>query len=70
MITTIQDGDYSIMEMMGDDPPEIGDSIFWADATALGGETVKNRTQSETYDVFFQNHYVSKGQLRQQLLLD
>jgi hypothetical protein len=38
--------------------------------TPLGGETVENLTQRCTYDVFFQNHHVSRALLRQQLLLD
>lgn len=63
-----EDGDYSIIEMLGDDPPEIGDTISWGDDTALGSETVENRTSGEAYDVYFQNHWVSAGQVRQQLL--
>ncbi len=65
-----EEGAYSIIEMLGDDPPEIGDVISWDDDTALGGETVRNRTQGEDYEVYFQNHHVTKGNLRQQLLMD
>lgn len=62
-------GDYSIFEMLGDDPPEVGDEIRWDDDTPLGGETIHNITQHIEYDVFFQNHHVSKSSLRVQLLL-
>lgn len=65
-----EEGDFSIMEMLGDDPPEIGDEIRWKGDTPLGGETVKNVSQGMTYEVYFQNHYVTRSQLRDQLLLD
>ena len=62
-------GGYSIFEMLGDDPPDIGDRIRWPGDTPLGGEVIENLTQHTACDVFFQNHDVSKSQLRSQLLL-
>jgi hypothetical protein len=70
MVALETDDGYSIIEMLGDDPPELGDRIRWQGTTPLGGETVENLTQRCTYDVFFQNHHVSRALLRQQLLLD
>lgn len=65
-----EDGDYSIIEMLGDGLPDIGDPISWRGSTPLGGEIVRNLTQGQSYDVYFQNHHVLKSQLRQQLLLE
>ena len=71
MVAVLTDeGAYSIIEMLGDDPPDIGDRIRWRDSTPLGSETVRNLTRGQTYEVYFQNHHVLKGQLRQQLLLE
>ena len=64
------DGDYSILEMLGDDPPEIGDRFRWQGDSPLGGETVENLTQNITYEVFFQNHQVGRPQVPRQLLLE
>lgn len=69
MVALEADDSYSIIEMLGDDPPELGDRIRWVESTPLGGETVENLTQLCTYDVFSQNHHVPKHQLRGQLRL-
>jgi len=61
------DGDYSIIELLGDDVEE-GDELRWKGDHPLGGETIRNVTQAESIEVYFQNHCVPKHQLRQQLL--
>jgi hypothetical protein len=63
-----EDGDYSVLELLGADDLEIGDEVEWPDDTALGGEPLTNHTRSSTFEVYFQNHHVSAAQLRQQLL--
>jgi hypothetical protein len=62
------DGDYSIVELIGDEV-EIGDVVSWTGDTPLGGDTLVNHTRNEKLDVYFQNHHVTSAQLRQQLLL-
>ena len=64
-----EDGEYSIIELLGDDV-EIGDVLKWADDNPLGGETIRNLTQGEMIDVYFQNHSVPRSELRQQLLYE
>ena len=64
-----EDGEYSIIELLGDDV-DIGDILQWADENPLGGETIKNLTQGEMIDVYFQNHSVPRSELRQQLLYE
>ncbi len=63
------DGEYSIIELLGDDI-EVGDVLQWNGDYPLGGEAIKNVTQGMTIEVFFQNHCVPEHQLRQQLLYD
>lgn len=70
MVAVRTSGGYSIFEMLGDDPPEKGDQIKWDGSKPLGGETVYNVTQDIGYDVFFQNHDVSKKLVHRQLLFE
>lgn len=62
-----EDGDYSIIELLGDDV-EVGDELRWRSDHPLGSETIRNISQAVDMEVFFQNHCVSPHQLRQQLL--
>lgn len=68
MVAVLTDSGYSIFELLDSSNCEAGDEVSWKDDTALGGEVVTNRTQGWRSEVYFQNHYVSKHQLRQQLL--
>ena len=61
------DGDYSIIELLGDEV-EMGDELQWKADHPLGSETIRNVTQGATIEVYFQNHCVPKDQLKQQLL--
>jgi len=63
-----EDGDFSIFELLGGDPIEKGDEVHWENATGLGAEMLTNVTQGKSYEFYFQNHHVSRHQLRQQLL--
>jgi hypothetical protein len=60
-------GDYSVFEVFGDEM-EIGDWVTWNGVSPLGHEILRNLTQGQDLQVYFQNHHVSKGNLRQQLL--
>ena len=62
-----EQGGFSIFEMLGDDTFEEGDEVSWENDTGLGSEMLKNLTQNETLEVYFQNHWVSKSQLKDQL---
>jgi len=64
-----EDGEFSVFELLGDEV-EVGDVVRWQGDHPLGGETIRNLTQGETIDVFFQNHCIPQGQLRQQLLYE
>jgi hypothetical protein len=63
-------GEYSIIELTGDDV-EMGDVLRWTSGDYPAGfETVTNTTQGAQIEVIFQNHCVPKHQLRQQLLYE
>ena len=70
MVAVETEDGYSIFELRGGDAPEFGDKIRWSGDMPLGGEVVQNLTQRCAYDVFFENHYTSRAQLRRQLLLE
>ena len=63
-----ENGDYSVFELLGGDHAGVGDVVSWQNATALGDELLTNHTQNSRFQIFFQNHHVSRSQLRQQLL--
>jgi len=65
-----ENGDFSVFELLGDDPVEKDDEVTWENDTGLGSEMLTNLTQGDTFEVYFQNHWVPKSQLRQQLLYD
>jgi hypothetical protein len=65
-----EDCDFSVFELLGDDSVELGDEVSWKDDTSLGSTWLRNVTQEETFEVFFQDHWVPEGQLRQQLLMN
>ena len=62
-----ENGDFSTFEIIGGAPVEEGDNVYWENDTGLGGEILHNLTQNEKYEVYFQNHWVPKHQLHQQL---
>lgn len=64
-----ENGDFSIFELLGADNVDVGDQVYWKNDTSLGSTILTNMTQSEKFEVFFQNHWVPKQQLRQQLLM-
>ena len=69
MVAVETEGGYTIIELLGDEV-EIGDELRWNNQTGLGSETYFNQTQNKPLDVYVQNHWVAKQDLRQQLLMD
>ena len=70
MIAVAVEGNgYTIIELIGDEV-EIGDVLTWKEWMPLGGGSVYSRDQDRSFDVYFQNHAVNPGQLRQQLLYE
>jgi len=57
-VRTENDG-FSVLELIGGYSPEIGDIII-GDLECLGGETVYNQTQDESWSVFIQDIHGSK----------
>lgn len=65
-----EEGHFTIIEIMGGYDIDIGDELTWENATGLGGEQYRNVTKDEMIEVFVQNHWVGKSELRKQLLLE
>ncbi|MCL6701294.1 hypothetical protein [Pseudomonas sp. T1.Ur] len=61
-------GGYTIIEMLSSHPIEVGDEIAWSDGYTMGSCSYRNITKGWVADVYVQNHDVSTGNLRQQLL--
>jgi len=64
-----ENGDFTIIEIIGAYEIDIGDELTWKNDTALGSEQYRNITKKQDIEVFVQNHSVNKNQLRQQLFL-
>lgn len=69
MVALATEDGYTIIEMLGDDPPDIGDEMCWAEDLPLGDEWVRNLTERSRLEVYFQDHHVSRGNLRRALLI-
>ena len=55
-----ENDDYSVLELIGGYDPEIGD-VLTGNLYSLGGETILNMTQDESWDVFIQDIYGSRN---------
>lgn len=51
-----EDNNISVFEMLSDDNFEIEDILSWKEYEPLGHCKIKNITQNEVVEVFFQNH--------------
>lgn len=51
-----EDNNISVFEMLSDDNFEIEDVLSWKEYKPLGHCEIKNITQDEEVEVFFQNH--------------
>ena len=65
-----EEGDFSVFELLSGDAVEKGDKVQWEGDTALGDELLTNVTQATKFHVYFQNHHVSRDNLREQLLFE
>ncbi len=65
-----ENGDFSVFELLSSDPIEVGDEVTWKNDTSLGSTFLTNITQGSRFEVFFQNHWVPKSQLKQQMLME
>jgi len=63
-----ENADFSIFEIVSSNPVEIGHAVSWQGDTPAGHGSIVNHTTGETFNVYFQNHWVGKNQLNQQLL--
>jgi exosome complex RNA-binding protein Rrp4 len=54
-----EDGEYSVVELLGDYSPEAGDVIS-GNLDGLGGETIRNETQKQDWRVFVQDIHSSR----------
>ena len=63
-------GDFSVFELLSEEDIEIGDPVHWRNDTGMGSETLTNLRSGQRFEVYFQNHWVSKSNLRKQLLLE
>ena len=62
------EGGYSVFELLSTDTIEIGDEVEWKNDTSLGHTQIINKTKSDGFEVYFQNHHISKSNLKKQLL--
>lgn len=67
MVAVSTEEGYSIFELLGSDSVEVEDLVSWQDDTSLGHTILKNISQEETFEVYFQNHHVPQSQLNKQL---
>ncbi len=51
-----EDDSTSMFEILSDDNFEIGDVVQWKEYEPFGNCEIKNVTQNETVEVFFQSH--------------
>jgi exosome complex RNA-binding protein Rrp4 len=49
-----EEGQYSVIELLGEYSPEVGD-IVSGNLESTGGETLRNVTQRQDWNVFIQN---------------
>lgn len=61
---------YSTFELLSDDEIEVGHVVSWEDDTANGDTMLTNHTTGYKFMVYFQNHWVSRESIRQQLLFE
>lgn len=54
-----EDGEFSVVELLGEYSPEAGDVIS-GNLEGLGGETIRNETQKQDWSVFIQDIHASR----------
>jgi len=61
--------DFSVIEFLDENPSEEGDEVYWDCNTPLGSTIIVNLTKRQKNEVYFQNHWISQNQLKNQLRL-
>jgi hypothetical protein len=69
MVAVETEEDFSVFEIISSDEVEVGDEISWKEHRPLGRSEIINHTSGERFEVYFQNHWVTKSSLNQQLLI-
>lgn len=64
----VESGNFSVFEMLSDDNFHIGDELEWKEHNPLGDCKIKNGTENEFAEVYFQNHDVPLQNLKSRLL--
>jgi len=59
---------FSIFEILTYDNFEIDDEVSWTENHPLGDCKIKNLTKNEMFIAYFQNHWITKDNLRKQML--
>ncbi|MDD5451757.1 MAG: hypothetical protein PHT49_07695 [Desulfovibrionales bacterium] len=59
-----ENGDFSVFELLASDNVDVGDEVYWKDDTSLGSTILTNMTKAQKIEVYFQNHWVPKQQLK------
>ena len=62
-------GDYSVIEVLGADQINVGDTVGWIGETPLGRKWLINMSKGVRCSAFFQSHGVHAKNLRQELFL-
>jgi hypothetical protein len=66
MVSVKTDNGFSIFELLSHENINVGDKLEW-NTDALGDCQVKNITQDETIEVYFQNHSVAAANVKKLL---
>ncbi|MDA8431333.1 MAG: hypothetical protein M0Z60_00040 [Nitrospiraceae bacterium] len=69
-VAVLTDCDFSVFELLGDDQVGLGDEVNWSETTPLGSTLLTNTTRKTNFEVYFQNHWVSKNRLKRQFPIE
>lgn len=61
---------FTVIELLDDDTVEVGDEMNWDDSANLGLEIFENDSDGCKIEVFVQNHYVPRHELRHELMIE
>jgi hypothetical protein len=64
IVAVLTDCDFSVFELLGENQVGLGDEVKWNEAMALGSALLTNMTRETNFEVYFQNHLVSKNRLK------
>ena len=70
IVAVLTDCDFSIFELLGENQVGLGDEVRWSEATPLGSALLTNSTRKTDFEVYFQNHWVSRDRLKKLFPID